>query len=237
MHEGWYLNPECGPYFLDSYHARAAIVQAVRDVLPGLRGTVLDVGCGHMPYRPLLLSPPGNATQYLGMDLGVNLYQNQPDITWDGKSIPLPDESVDSALATEVLEHCPDPARVLAEIRRVLKPGGVLLVTVPFLWPLHDVPYDEYRYTPFALERLLREAGYEDICVTALGGWDASLAQMIGLWVRRRPMPELARRVLQRLALPLYRWLLAHDTKPVRWDKPGMITGLSACAKRPMPES
>jgi len=74
----------------------------------------------------------------------------------------------------------------MKEIWRVLKPGGILFFTVPFLWNLHEIPYDEYRYTPFALKRHLTQSGFNEIEIKAMGGWDAALAQMLGLWVRRR---------------------------------------------------
>ena len=60
-----------------------------------------------------------------------------------------------------------------------------MLAAAKCLWPLHDVPYDECRYTPFAIKRHLRNAGFEQFRLKPLGGWDASLAQMIGLWILR----------------------------------------------------
>jgi SAM-dependent methyltransferase len=224
-----FLNPRINPYSLDVFWARQSILNDIRRALPEFFGTVLDVGCGRMPYRSLLLSAPSRATAYLGLDLEANHYRNQPDLTWDGNNIPLTENSVECALATEVLEHCPDPLKVLSEINRVLKPEGFLFLTVPFLWPLHDVPYDEFRYTPFSMERLLQQAGFARIQVNAIGGWDASLAQMMGLWIRRRPMNETARRVLQRLAMPLYRYLLSNNQVP-DCSQSVMITGLSARA-------
>ncbi len=105
-------------------------------------------------------------------------------------------------------------------------------ITVPFLWPLHDVPYDEYRYTPFALRRLLEGAGFTDITVRPLGGWDASLAQLPGLWALRRPMPVWKRRIVKLLTQPLVRHLLRHDHVPDPRSVP-MITGLMALAHTP----
>lgn len=228
-----FLSPSIGPYSLDSYWARFSILKAIQEALPEFKGTVLDVGCGRMPYRSILLDRPSRATRYVGLDLESMLYNNKPDLTWDGVSIPLPDAEVECALATEVLEHCPDPMLVLREINRVLKPGGFLLLTVPFLWPLHDVPHDEFRYTPFSMERFLKETGFSEIAVQTSGGWDASLAQMLGLWIRRRPMNEFLRRILQRAVLPLYRLLLARDQAPKR-SQSCMITGLSARARKPV---
>jgi len=226
-----FLNPVCLPTTLDSIHRRA-ILNALRRQLENFSGTVLDIGCGYMVYKPLLLKPPSRANAYIGLDLKDNTYQ-KPDLEWDGRSIPLEEGSVDCALATEVLEHCPDPDLVIREAHRVLKRGSLLFLTVPFLWPLHDVPHDEYRYTPFALERHLRNAGFEQIKLEALGGWDASLAQMIALWVRRRPMSASKRKILSRLALPAVRYLVDHDHTPQTFCEDCMISGIAGVARKP----
>jgi SAM-dependent methyltransferase len=228
-----FLDPRATPVTLDSFGVRRAILRALQAELPNLTGAVLDIGCGYMPYKSLLLAPPSRATRYIGLDLTASLYRSKPDLTWDGRNIPLPEAAVDCAVATEVLEHCSAPDVVLREILRVLKPGGRLFLTVPFLWPLHDVPYDEYRYTPFALERHLASAGFVGIRLQALGGWDASLAQMIGLWVRGRPMSRSRRRALSRLAVPVVRWLLRWDRLPESFTENVMITGLSGTAEKP----
>ncbi len=213
----------------DLYIVRTAIRQALRSQLACFTGSFLDVGCGVQPYKPMLMQAPSQVKRYVGMDLAGNAVKTyravKPDVEWDGRTIPLADGSMDSAMATEVLEHCPDPVAVLREIHRVLAPGGVFFFTVPFLWPLHDVPYDEYRYTPFALERLVAQAGFRDATIKPLGGWDASLAQMLGLWALRRPMPAWKRRVMKRLTLPAVKYLLRHDHVPEPRSSP-MITGL-----------
>ena len=228
-----YLNPVCTVTTLDTALVRRAILNALRAQLPALHGTVLDIGCGHGPYRSLVLGAPSRADRYIGLDLAETKY-GKPDLTWDGRHVDLADGAVDCALATEVLEHCPDPGLVLREALRLLKPGGLLFFTVPFLWPLHDAPNDEYRLTPFALERLLRSAGYVDIALTALGGWDASLAQLIGLWVRRRPMSRRRREVLSKLALPVVRFLARRDCPPEHFTDNCMLTGIAGTARKPV---
>jgi SAM-dependent methyltransferase len=102
--------------------------------------------------------------------------------------------------AAEVFEHCQASELVISESHRVVKPGGLLCFTVPFLWPLHDVPHEHYRYTPPSLERHLKNAGCTNVCFEAVGGWDKSVAQMIELWVRRRSISSGNRAFLSILA-------------------------------------
>jgi SAM-dependent methyltransferase len=233
---GVFLALRCTLGNLGTFVVRSAILEALKKALPLFSGILLDVGCGDMPYKSFVLRRPSQVTRYLGLDLESSpLYQNKPDLFWNGRKIPLPESSVDCAMATEVFEHCPNPEVVLRELWRVLKPGGLLFFTVPFLWPLHDVPYDEYRYTPFSLERHLINSGFQQISLKALGGWDASLAQMIGLWVRRRPMSVTKRKILSRVAMPVVRYLANKDHKPHEFGESCMITGISGTAvKRAM---
>lgn len=153
-----FLNPLCSVPSLDNFGLRKAILESVRDHLASFTGTLLDIGCGSMPYKTLLLAPPSRVQNYIGLDFRGSI--PKPNLEWDGQTIPLPDDAVDHCLATEVLEHVPDPERLLREAWRVLKPEGRILLTVPFLWPLHCIPNDHYRYTPFSLERHLRGAGF-----------------------------------------------------------------------------
>ena len=217
---------------LESAVVRRSILEALKQVAPTLYGTVLDVGCGYKPYESLFLSAPSKATRYIGMDIGDNIYLGgQVDRIWDGRNIPLDNESVECAVATEFLEHCDSPEAVLDEIFRVLKPGGLLFLTVPFLWPLHEVPHDMYRYTPFSLEAKLSAAGFSGIQVSALGGVDAAMAIMIGLWIQNLKSWHL-RRILSRLAVPVVRYLYRIDKKPQVFAHMTMITGLAAVGRK-----
>ncbi len=218
---------------LDRYLIRRSILDALLLARVRLHGTLLDVGCGQMPYKPLLIEPVGYVTTYIGLDFAGNaIHKNKPDICWHDGRIPLADNSVDSAICTEVLEHCPDPSSVLKEIFRVLRPGGVLFLSVPFLWPLHEVPNDHYRYTPFALKRHLDSAGFSKVQLKATGGWNACLAQMLGLWVRRSPLGRVKRRVLSYALIPCYLWLIRCDrSRPVKvFEESTMLTGLTGTA-------
>lgn len=226
-----FINPKLSLLHLDTYIVRKAIVNSVTAFLPVVKGVVLDLGCGSMPYRSLLIGQCPEISAYVGVDIPSDIY-NRPDIYWDGVNLPFRDCSIDTLLATEVLEHCPRPELVLAEVFRVLRPGARALFTVPFLWPLHDIPHDEFRFTPFAMRRLLMDAGLGQIDVRALGGWDASLAQMIGLWVQRRPIAPVKRKIVALAALPVMRALLARD-RTTDFDRSPMLTGLCATARKP----
>jgi glycosyltransferase involved in cell wall biosynthesis/lipopolysaccharide biosynthesis protein/SAM-dependent methyltransferase len=226
---------------MDRYLVRSGILRALKGFLPHCKGTLLDIGCGEMPYKSIMLESNSRIKKYVGLDIENLKYQQsiKPDLYWEGRQIPLADSSVDCAMATELFEHLPDVEAVLKEVRRVLKPGGSLFFTVPFLWPLHDMPQDEYRYTPFSLQRHLQNAGFANIQLNALGGWDASLAQMIGLWVIRRPMSDERRNEFIELLFPFYKELVESEMKnePVRYDEmlqqSLMITGLTGTAVKP----
>jgi SAM-dependent methyltransferase len=234
-----FLRPAPTHATISNFVPREAILAALMRELPSLGGTLLDIGCGRMPYRSLILAPPSRVTRYIGLDLRADLRHDaynqfgSPDVEWDGRTMPFETASIDCAIATEVFMHCEDVESVMRETARVLKPGGRLFFTLPFFWAIHDAPRDQYRYTPFALQRHLGNAGFGDIALRAHGGWDASLAQMIGLWVGRRPMTARRRRVLSALAMPVMRFLLRKDIPPPLPDygQPTMmITGIAGTA-------
>jgi len=229
-----FLQPSLAPGNIDRFLPRKSILEALKRNAPHLRGSCLDVGCGDMPYRPLLLSPPFQISSYIGLDRRDDRVQNTPpDLFWDNDRIPLAAATVDCALCTEVLEHCPDPLAVLREVQRVLKPGGILLLTVPFLWPLHEVPHDWCRYTPFALRHLLEAAGFHVRDLRPLGGYDRSLAQMLALWVRRRPMNRCLRACLTLLLYPIWSVLRTiREPAAHSFEEGMMLTGLVATARK-----
>jgi ubiquinone/menaquinone biosynthesis C-methylase UbiE len=220
---------------IDRYIVRTSLLNAIKSNLHNLSGGLLDIGCGKMPYRELILKN-SRVTKYTGLDIETALnYDDQvrPDYTWNGVTMPFGDQQFDCALATEVLEHCPDPELVLKETARVLKPGGALLFTVPFLWPLHEVPHDEYRYTPFSIKRHLENSGFENVNISATGGWHASLAQLLGLWAKRSPMSKRKKKFFSFLLTPVIKKLLAADKDHVvNFKESQMITGLYGTATK-----
>lgn len=127
---------------------------------------VLDVGAGSCPYRPLF-----SHCEYLAQDLAqlkgdqIRFGQyGKIDYVCDAAAIPVEDGSFDAVLCTEVLEHHPEPIRVINEFGRILAPGGKLIITAPLGSGIHQEPYHYYGgYTPYWYQRFLPEAGLTSI--------------------------------------------------------------------------
>ena len=228
-----FINPKLSKANLDTYCIRTAIFNFIKNNLSLFEGILLDVGCGEMPYRDYLTSS-SNIENYVGLELerSLNYGDIKPDFHWDGIKMPFEDNHFDTVLLTEVLEHTPFPQRTLNEIYRVLKTGAVLVGTVPFLWPLHEVPHDEYRYTPFALERILKECNFREIQIKALGGWNASLAQFLGLWANRSNMRESKKKIIRIFVKILIKYLLNRDLIPKKFTENTMLSGIAFIAKK-----
>jgi SAM-dependent methyltransferase len=219
---------------LDKYLVRTSILSNIKANCHLFKGKLLDIGCGKMPYRNLV-KEKSKIREYIGIDLENALIYNEnvkPDYTWDGEKLPFKNNEFETVLMIEVLEHVPKPEVTIKEAFRVLEEGGLIFFTVPFLWPLHEIPKDEYRYTPFALHRILKLSGFKEIEIHATGGWDASLAQMLGLWVRRRKMSNLKRKCLSIFFMPIIKYLISKDKKPIYFIESQMITGLYGFAKK-----
>jgi SAM-dependent methyltransferase len=144
-------------------------VEAVRRYAHLCHGDLLDIGCGGRPHEALLR---GRVNTYVGLDHEATLHTGvRADVWGDATDLPFAKESFDTVVMFQTLEHIPEPALALSEAFRVMRPGGFLFITTPFMWGIHEAPYDFYRYTPFALERLVRNAGFGDFEVEPVGGY------------------------------------------------------------------
>jgi D-inositol-3-phosphate glycosyltransferase len=153
----------------------SAFVAAAAGRLPtGAR--VVDIGAGDAPYRSFF----GHA-DYVTVEWQHSVHPGamQSDIIASADALPIDDASVDAVIMTEVMEHLGHPARTLTEVARIMRPGAELILTVPFVWILHEMPFDYFRYTPSALTMLLAEAGFSDIKVDTRGDYFSTLAQLM----------------------------------------------------------
>lgn len=219
---------------LESFIIRNEIFKAVKNIIPQFKGRVLDSGCGSMPYKDIILENK-NVKSYLGLDIntGLNYEGVKPDVLWDGVKMPFENESFDVVISTEVLEHVPDPDAYLTEVKRVLKPGGLFFFTVPFLMSLHEVPHDYYRYTPYALEMIFKRIGFESIQIKPHGGYNAAVAQMLGLWVNMYLWGR-KKKIMQVILKPIISFLYKKDKIPLNFKKSTMIVGLSGTVVKPI---
>lgn len=136
-----------------------------------LGGHVLDLGAGRKPYAPLYKRFFARSTS---VDVPQSMHDmREVDVLASADDLPFADGSFDCVICTEVLEHCPRPQDVMLEIARVLKSGGRLFLTTPFLRPLHELPNDYYRYTPPGLHELASSAGLQVRSISPKGEYVA----------------------------------------------------------------
>jgi SAM-dependent methyltransferase len=149
------------------------------------RGRLLDVGSGNQPYERWL----GGVTEYVGID--INHQTSCPVVSGLAYALPFAANSFDTVFSTQTLEHVEDPHLAVAEMARVLRPGGYLILTAPQTWRLHEKPYDFYRYTRFGLQHLLERSGLHVVRIKAQGGVWATIGQTINNAIHRRLGPHL----------------------------------------------
>lgn len=159
-------------------HERVPILDFVMEVAAqtARETVVLDLGAGDAPYRELF-----EHARYMSHDWAQSLHPGarDADVVAPADALPIDEASVELVLCTQVLEHVPEPAAVLAECFRVLKSGGKLALTAPLLWELHELPHDYYRYTEQGLRHLLGKAGFVDLTVSPRSDSFTALAQLL----------------------------------------------------------
>ncbi len=167
-----------------------SIWRDLRLLLPARRGVVLDVGCGAQPYRSLV-NPSATYHGIDHADAQKHFGYSMPDTTYyEGDIWPFADAMADVVLSTETLEHVPDARVYLAQAFRCLRPGGRLILTVPFAARWHFIPHDYWRFTPSGLRRVLSDAGFKEIAVFARGNAVTVACYKVMALLLRLVMPQ-----------------------------------------------
>jgi SAM-dependent methyltransferase len=172
-------------------------------------GRLIDIGCGSKPWQGLF-------AQYVDEHVGVDHVPSERnpdavDVIAGAYEIPLPDGHADTLLMTSVLEHLEEPERAVTEAFRLLRPGGHLILTAPFIWPIHEPPRDFFRYSPFGLRHLLERGGFEVVELHPLAGaWTTFSLELS--YALRRYRKGLARPVVDGVTR-LAQWAAG------RWDR------------------
>lgn len=146
-------------------------------------GKLLDIGCGEKPYKRMF-SP--YVTDHVGLDHVGTLHDRaEIDLCGTAYEIPVEDESYDTILCSAVLEHLEEPGRAISEMRRVLKGNGIVILTAPLFWHLHEEPRDFYRYTKYGLKYLFEKAGFEIVELHSLSGFWVTFGQELVYYLWR----------------------------------------------------
>ncbi len=135
-------------------------------ICSALSGKFLDIGCGDMPFKPLI-------QKYVREYDSIDVEKRTADVQFIGTvqdMSMISDQSYDSAMCLEVLEHVSDPNIAISEICRILKKKGKLVCSVPHLSRLHEVPHDYFRYTKYGIRSLFEHAGFKVISIIPRGG-------------------------------------------------------------------
>lgn len=163
---------------------------------------VLDAGAGTGPYRDFFCHC-NYKTQDFCKTLSTAGKYTKMDYICDITNIPVPDKSFDVVICSEVLEHVPEPIKVIGEFSRILRPGGRLFLTAPLGCGIHQEPYIFYGgYTPFWYQRFLPEIGFENIKILPNCGFFKFYAQESRRFVRYL-FPKDMRKFMRILTYPL----------------------------------
>jgi SAM-dependent methyltransferase len=178
-----------------AYHPLRLLAAALREEAADAPAPILDLGCGSKPYDSLLATPS------IGLD--VQHVHGRPDAVGFAEHLPIRGGSIGTALSTQQLEHVEDPVLVLREARRVLVPGGRLLLSTHGVWAHHPDPKDLWRWTEEGLVALVTSCGFRVERVHRLGG-----PVLAGALLATYPLAGLSRgrsakRHVARLALAL----------------------------------
>jgi SAM-dependent methyltransferase len=179
------------PYWLE----RRWLRRAMEGLAHHAAGEMLDVGCGERPYaeffKPKIRRYWGLEYPPVADNLNPDVW-NRPemlrtvvDVWGDAQRLPFASARFDTVLAAEMLEHIPDPDSCVREIARVVRPGGRLLLTVPLIAPLHQWPFDFYRYTPRGIEALVQRHGFDVEEITPRGNFASATGATLSHWLVR----------------------------------------------------
>lgn len=198
-----------------------------------LKGTIADLGCGTMPYRDILTQYCEN---YIGVDWAESQHEFHADICADLNSeLPMKSNQYDSVISFSVLEHLYNPQSFLTEAFRVLKPGGNLVMQVPFMWWVHEAPHDYFRFTSYGLHYLLEKAGFKHITIKAQTGFFLTIVLKLNYQSARIIKgPKILQKLLKMVVSPIWvaNQVLAYHIDKI-WPGESETAGYFVTAQRP----
>ncbi len=175
--------------------------------------SILDMGGKKLNKRGLFNIDEYKLTvKYANID-----NKTEPDFLCDITNIPVEDNSFDGIILSEVLEHVPEPKKVINEAYRILKPGGKAFICTPFIFHVHADPYDFARFTAYYFERVLREAGFNNIRIEKQGIFFSVLANMFKLWANELLKEDRPKSMWKRKLF--HKFVFWFQKKAFKWEK------------------
>lgn len=162
------------PHFLELKSIQRAINYAVENYA---YLKVLDIGCGNKPYLNLF-NTNSKVKEYIGCDI-VQSSNKSVDVICEATALMFSEGEFDVVFSSQTIEHVADFQQMLKEANRVLKSGGHIILAGPMYWPLHEEPYDFFRFTKHGFEYSLKRADFEIVEIISCGGKWALLGQVI----------------------------------------------------------
>jgi SAM-dependent methyltransferase len=152
-----------------------------------VKGSLADLGCGNVPLYDVYKN---HVTENICVDWPNTMHSNQfLDYECDlNNPLPIPAARFDTIIISEVLEHIANPEVIWAEMSRILKPGGKILLSVPFFYKIHEAPYDYYRYTEYALRHLAKKNGLDTVILLSFGGLPEIFTDILAKKTARLPL-------------------------------------------------
>lgn len=216
------------------------IIDFLQPKLADISNTVLDIGAGNSPWKNFL----SKGVKYVGLDTEdadkFNMKKNKEVIYYSGGVFSFPENQFSYAICIEVLEHIFDTEIFLSEIFRCLEHNGKLILTVPWSARRHHLPHDYFRFTPEALEQLLKAKGFIDIKIEARGNDFSVVFNKILCLIQNMFFPK--RKLITLLTLPiglillpnlLLFFILAHLTLKLKIKSHFDPLGFALTAKKP----
>jgi SAM-dependent methyltransferase len=212
---GWLLNEYLN--FMHFNIHKAMMCNKLKRLTPTIKGSWMDIGAGDQPYREYFTGADEylttNTKRHYSNDDFEKLKTQTTFWIEDGKALPVPDHSMDGVACFQVLSVIDSPGEFFREISRVLKPGGKLLLTTDFIYPVWSYE-DRYRHTSYNLMKLAENNGFSNPLVESFGGFGSTLYALFmryvrsfpDIWKRKKMLPKLISAIpylLLLLLLPL----------------------------------
>lgn len=176
------------------------------------KGTLYDLGAGESPYKYFFLQ---YADSYIAVDWAESLHDTNADIIADlNKTLPIESDMADVVVSLSVMEHLYEPQTMLNEAYRILKPGGDIILQVPWQWWVHEAPHDYFRYTTYGLQYLFKTAGFENIVIEPQTGYFTTAVLKWNYFTNRFVRgPAFTRWIINACLIPF--WYIGQKISPL----------------------